>query len=198
MYRSGSRILDILHLSLNLIVIPLIFNRRTYPPSSSRTWTGRPTSDKFILTSCLFPDKYRFPRVAGRLRPRYNRVTSEAATSRACRSSYLSCLSPALRLRKESFQEKRELNIFVKAKFIRFSSDDRNKLCQMNVSDTNEFLFKSVINRNMLVPNAIWCDFCKHSWLFKKFEIIADGIYSNISINLNYFTLGWFIANDKY
>lgn len=105
MFRSESRFLDGLRLSLNLVVIPLFFNRRTYSLSSSRTRTVR-TSDKFILTSCLFPDKYRSRRVAaaGRLRPRYNRVTSKAATSRVCRSSYLSCLSLP---RKGAFQAKR-------------------------------------------------------------------------------------------
>lgn len=53
MYRSGSRILDILHLSLNLIVIPLIFNRRTYPPSSSRTWTVQLPTNLFSLHACF-------------------------------------------------------------------------------------------------------------------------------------------------
>jgi len=75
------------------------------------------------------PDKYRFPEGGGsgsrQARPRYNRVTPEAATSRACRSSYLSCL-PVPRSRKGAFRvvEKGELNIPAKAEFIRFSLCD--------------------------------------------------------------------------
>lgn len=41
-------------LSLNPIVIPLFFNRRTYPSSSSRTLTRRPTHCSLQLPTNLF------------------------------------------------------------------------------------------------------------------------------------------------
>jgi len=67
LYAYWSRAADTSRLFPNLIVIPLFFNRRTYPTvsvskrnrQSTRRQTQLPTN-LFSLHAC-FPDKYRFP-----------------------------------------------------------------------------------------------------------------------------------------
>lgn len=150
MYVSIMSILDTSRLYLNLIVIPLFFNRRTYPivlvsnanaPADS---PASPTSDKFILTSCLFPDKYRFPRVAGRQAGfGFDIIALLRKLPRRVPAVLLICLvslSRSSSMKGSISGEKGERNIPVKAEFIQFFSDDRNKSYQMDVLDKRDFI----------------------------------------------------------
>lgn len=105
------------------------------------------TSDKFILTSCLFPDKYRFG-AAVQADPGLD-IIALLRKSRhvACLPFFLFVLST--RSQKEAFQavEKGKLNILAKAEFIRFSLNDHiemNRFKQM--CRINEFLSEHIIN----------------------------------------------------